>query len=124
MLIEQFIDGIMYLLKDGIYAFLGGGVFLLSWIWQVYISQKTGRSRVDLIFWVLRFTGMTLLTIHVSLRRDFALVLMNIVGLGIALYNIYLFWKKSEGKYTEIVVKLYGNKKRYDEFNIGSMLRK
>ncbi len=117
------IDWIINLIQDGIYAFLGGGVFLLSWIWQIVISGRTGKSRVDLFFWILRFTGMTLLTIHVLLRKDYALVMMNMVGLGIALYNMYLFWRRSEDKYTEITVRIYGNKKKYDRFDIESMLR-
>lgn len=116
------LDWVINLIQDGIYAFLGGGVFLLSWLWQVYISRKTGRSKVDVIFWVLRFTGMALLTIHVLLRGDYALVLMNMVGLSIALYNMYLFWKKSEDKYSEITVKIYGKRERYD-VDIDSMLR-
>lgn len=97
------IEWIISELQKGFFGFVGGGLFFLSWAWQLYISNKARQSKVDIWFWLIRLLGMSFLTIHVVLRKDLPLSLMNGVGMLICLYNILLF---IGGKNEEVLHKM------------------
>lgn len=84
------ITEVLAYLSRGIFGLIGAGLFFLSWTYQLYISHKDQKSKVDMLFWVLRSLGMAFLTIHTIITRDWILTTMNGVGMFIYLYNIYL----------------------------------
>lgn len=98
-MIQTLINIITTEIQRSLFAFIGGVMFFSSWLWQVYISKKSGKSKVDMLFWVLRFIGMSLVTIHTILIEEWVLTSMNLVGMVIYLYNIYLI-SKNEKKNT------------------------
>lgn len=90
MILSTIFNQALGVLLKGIFGFLGGGIFFLSWIYQAYLSKKTGTSMVDTNFWLMRTSGLVLLLIHSLIIKDVVYTLMNIAGILLTLYNVSL----------------------------------
>lgn len=77
--------------------FLGSGaqvIFTFRFIYQWIYSEKIGDSVLPLGFWLLSFTGASLILIYAILRRDPVLFLGHLMGSIIYVRNIILSRKK------------------------------
>jgi len=53
--------------------------FILQW----YMSEKTGKITVPVIFWILSLMGAALLLIYAAVRRDIVFIITGILQLGL-----------------------------------------
>jgi len=80
--------------ERGIFGILGGGVFFTSWIYQAYISKREGKSVVDVWFWIMRITGLVMITVHAIVIKDLVFIILNSLGCMLASYNLFLNVRK------------------------------
>lgn len=82
-------------LSRGVFGLAGGAIFFFSWVYQAKISKEKGKSIVDKWFWIMRMTGLLLITIHAVVIKDLVFIGLNAAGLCLASYN-YILTIKNE----------------------------
>jgi lipid-A-disaccharide synthase-like uncharacterized protein len=76
--------------RRGVFGLLGSAMFFMSWIYQAKLSKEKGKSVVDKWFWIMRMSGLGLITVHAIVIKDLVFIMMNSLGLCLAGYNFYL----------------------------------
>ena len=76
-------------------GYAGALVFSGRWVVQILASWKWQRSIFPRLFWYLSMTGSLLLLSYFTFgRTDSVGILSNLFPLGIAVYNLFLDFKK------------------------------
>ncbi len=71
-------------------SYIGGGLFLFSWVLQAYQSKRRGEPVVTLSFFVIRLTGSVLLLVEAVRVESFGLIIVIAGTAAILVYNIAL----------------------------------
>jgi len=79
-----------------LWGFAAQGVFLSSFLFQWWQSEKKGKSVLPLGFWCLRIVGAVMLLAYVLVRRDVVFCISLLLQIGIYGRNIILL--KNENK--------------------------
>jgi lipid-A-disaccharide synthase-like uncharacterized protein len=72
----------------------GSFIFFISWLVQTYESKKAEKSIVSTKFWALRIIGLVFVGIYSYQIHNLLFILMNVVGIALSCYNIYLLKKR------------------------------
>jgi lipid-A-disaccharide synthase-like uncharacterized protein len=73
---------------EGLFATIGGILFFLSWVLQLWESKKAGSAVVSLNFFLLRLVASVLLIIEAVKLKSFGFLLVMICTVLMVLYNI------------------------------------
>lgn len=71
-------------------SYLGGGLFLFSWVLQAYQSKQRGEPVVTLSFFVVRLAGSMLLLVEAIRVESIGLIAVIGGTMAILVYNIAL----------------------------------
>jgi lipid-A-disaccharide synthase-like uncharacterized protein len=69
-------------------GWIGGGLFMLSWFWQWWLTKKNNEVTFDKWFFVLRIVAGILITIEAIRVKSLVLILMNAGTAILMLFNL------------------------------------
>lgn len=72
-------------------SYIGGGLFLFSWVVQAYQSKQQGQPVVTLSFFIIRLIGSIMLLVEAIRVESFGLITVIAGTMAILVYNITLF---------------------------------